>query len=95
MSEIEDIIIAVKKTCPDIIVSQLTNFGEKPFESGVWKLWLENYEEFHINIEILYGIVYAVYSNREFKDKYPLAASKICDFFNEVRSLKIEKDTNK
>ncbi len=79
-SEIDKILNELKLICPNVVISQLTNFGEKPFEFGVWKFWLENHEENYIHIEVQHGECYAVYASEEFKEKYPTTASKVCDF---------------
>lgn len=83
-SEIDELINELKIQCPNIVVSQLTNFGEKPLEHGVWKFWLENKEENYINIEVQHGDCYEVYSSRQLVDKYPITASKICNYFNQT-----------
>ncbi len=81
-SEIVKLIDELKTICPNVVISQITNFGEKPFEYGVWKFWHENYEEKHIHIEVQRGECFAVYANGQFIDKFPITASKFCDFFN-------------
>ena len=52
MSEIDEVIRTIKQEFPNVVISQLTNFGEKPFESGVWKFWLKEHEAFHFFIEV-------------------------------------------
>lgn len=81
MSEVAELIEAVKRELPDLQVSQLTNFGEEPFESGVWKLWLKDNKNVHLHIEVNNGMLWAIYANKEFANKYPINAGKICEFF--------------
>ncbi len=81
--KINEIIVDLKAKCPNVIISQLTDVGEKPFEFGVWKFWLENHKENHIHIEVQHGECFAVYASKEFEDKYPVTATKICNYFNQ------------
>jgi hypothetical protein len=89
-SEIEALINELKIKCPNVVISQLTNFGEKPFEFGVWKFWLETHEKNHIHIEVQRGECFAVYASVDFKNKYPITASKICNFLNEINATKLD-----
>jgi hypothetical protein len=82
-SEVDELIDAVKKMCPDVLISQRTSFGEKPFEIGVWKLWLKDNEDVYVNIEVHQGMLNALYANKEFENKYPIDATKICNFLKE------------
>lgn len=81
-TDINKLISAIKENCPEIVISQLTSFGEKPFESGVWKFWHRDNENVHINIEVQNGLLLALYSNKEFEDKHPISAVKICEFLD-------------
>lgn len=83
MSEIEILIAEIKELCPNIAISQITSFGEKPFESGVWRCWNENDEDFYVNIEVHNGMLWAIYGSKIFENKYPIDATKICNFLNE------------
>lgn len=83
LSEIDEFVENIKKKCPEIIISQLTSFGEKPFKSGVWRFWHKDNKDIHISIEVHDGMLWAIYSNKEFENKYPIKATKICEFLNE------------
>ena len=91
ISEIDSIIEAVKKECPNVLIFQLTNLGEQSVKSGVWKFWLESNEDLYIKIEVQNGMCYALYSNKTFDDKYPITAPKICKFFTEFQDIETGK----
>jgi uncharacterized protein (DUF849 family) len=82
-SEIDELIAEIREKCPDIVISQITSFGEKSFESGIWKLWHKANETVHINIEVKDGLLWALYANKEFENKYPIDAIKICEFLHD------------
>jgi hypothetical protein len=64
------------------VISQLTNFGEPPLVYGVCRFWLKNKTDLQVYIEIQKGEIWAVYANKEFENKYPISADKICEFLN-------------
>ena len=80
LSEIEILIAEFKVLCKDVEISQLTDFGEKPFECGVWRFWNKSNNDVHIKIEVQKGMPWAIYSNKEFEDKYPIEAKKNLQF---------------
>lgn len=82
-SEIDELLAIIHMICPEITTAQQTSFGEKPLDSGVWKLWHKDNEDVHIIIEVHEGMLYALYSNREFSNKYPIEAMKICEFLSQ------------
>lgn len=79
-NEIDELIEKIRENCPDVVVSQLTVEGEKPYISGAWRFWLKGNEEIRITVEVQHGMLYALYASGEFEDKYPIEASKICNF---------------
>ena len=64
LSEIEELVEEIKRICPDILIFQKTSFGEKPFESGVWKFWHKDNADIHVHIEVHDGILWALYSGK-------------------------------
>lgn len=84
ISEIEVLITEIKENCRDIVISQMTGVGGKPFDCGVWRFWNKNNEDVQVNVEVQKGMLWAIYANKEFEDKYPISATKICDFLKGV-----------
>ena len=82
ISEIEILIAEIEEICPNIAISQITSFGEKPLESGVWRCWNKNDEDIYVNIEVHSGMLWAIYGSKNFENKYPIDANKICNFLN-------------
>ncbi|MBX7171961.1 MAG: hypothetical protein K1X72_13445 [Pyrinomonadaceae bacterium] len=84
MTEIEQIITAVKAEIPNIVVFKLNEVGAKPFEFGVWQFWLEDNKNEKISIEVQHGFCYACYSNIKFASqdelKYLDTAKWICKY---------------
>lgn len=84
LSEIDILIAEIKEICPNIVIAQLTNFGEKPSESGVWRFENKNSKDVYVNIEVQKGMLWAIYAIKEFENKYPIQATKICNFLNSI-----------
>ena len=76
MSEIEELIEEIRKQLPELKFIQLTNFGEKPFESGVWKIWIDGNDSVFIKIEVQNGMIFALYASKTFENKYPITVNE-------------------
>lgn len=82
LCEIEVLISEIEQICPNVEIFQQTSFGEKPFDGGVWTFCNKINSSVYVKIEVQKGMLWAIYASKEFENKYPIEAEKICKFLN-------------